>query len=287
MIGYKEILILIVTSGLLISNIVLFTLLGLDELHMDYNGEHMFTTIQWTVLIFFTLLPVMFIGAVIGIFGKRDFEVGMREVKLPVSIYDEWKDDTSRQTLIDNIIEVYPRWTFTITGHEGKIIKKPIYGSAEKGGFGFKLKDGRRFGYEPTSRMITENDLRKALGDEKFERSLLDHAKFTQEEWRSLKKAISHWYSGPEGYLVIGVSIGLLVMFLQGAVLSIFRTQINIAVPFIIVSMLLYMGPFTIIAMSGSSKWFFIRGTIYRIKDIGEELPDWLEIKSEQLKIKK
>lgn len=284
-IGHMEIIIYFTTSSLMVAFVVIFALVGMDELNFAYDGTHAFSALQWFFLIFYSILPSIFLGTIFAVFGKRDCELGIREVKLPISIFEQWKDDTSRQTLTDNIIEIYPRWTFTITGQEGRFIKRPIFGSAEKGGYGFKLKDGRRFGYEPTARMISEKAMKDALGNEKFHKLLKDHAGFTQDEWDSLKKAISHWYSGPDGYPVIGISFGLVVMAMQAAALS--YLSVEFAIPFIIITMLLYFGPFILIHLSGAARWFFIKGTLFRMRDNGETLPDWLEIKNGQLMIKK
>ena len=89
-IGYKEVIVYSITSSLMVGLVVIFVLVGVDELYLNYEGNRIFSSYQWFLIILFNVLPAIFSGTALAIFGTRDCELGIREVKLPVSIFDQW-----------------------------------------------------------------------------------------------------------------------------------------------------------------------------------------------------
>lgn len=285
--GHIHIIPYVFSIGLLFCLIVLLVLNSVDRLYLEHDGEHAFTTLQWTGVTFYLLLVPVSFSLLFFLVAERDLKFKDGRIRLPVSRYHELNDEFKAWTRPGDIIEVYPRWTFTVKERGKGFRDPPVYGAKEKEGFGFRLKDGRRFGYEMTSRMILQEDLEEILGKERFRQLFKDHSELDDKDLRELKRDISHWYTNHESYQVIPVLIGLAVFFIQAAALTLLSDNINYWIPIFMVTSMIYFGPLPFVMGKGMKKWLFIKGTIFRMRDRDEVLPKWMDIKGLEFHLKK
>ncbi len=284
--GHLHTLSYIFSIGLILGFVVIMVLYSVEKMSINYQGDRIFSVLQWFGISFFLFITPILFTLLFFIFSERDLKYEQRRFRLPVSRYAEWKDETSVWIRPDDIVEIYPRWTYMIV-NQGKFTKPPTMGAKKRDGLGFRIRDGRRFGYELTSRIILEEEMGQILGRERFEELLVDHSRLDKSELDLLKEDISHWYSNHESaQLKIGIGI-LAVFFFQAVTMTLMKDNLDIWMPFFIISSIVIFGYAMMIMGKAMKKWFFIKGTIFRMIDSNEKIPEWLEIKGMEFRLKK
>jgi len=266
--------------AIVIGYLIIFIYIDIDGMVVA-SSEPGLTTSEWILLIISSMMPGILISAVMLIFFPRDARFERDDIRLPISWFDEKVRGVRAHVRPDEITDIYKRWTFRTTGTEGRIIKSPIYGSADKGGLGFRLREGRRFGFEFFSRTIEEEDIERSVGRTGFRKLYSDHARFTKEEWSGLRRDLSVWYRRQEVKVTAYLLAAIVFSFLSTIPLMFVDTTI-FTLTFLPV-MSIFWPLFSLVYFTEAYRGFFVKGTIKKMEQAGDPIPGWIEFKREML----
>jgi hypothetical protein len=184
-----------------------------------------------------------------------------------------------------DIVQIYKRWSVTQRNSK-KLFEPPIPLCFDTGGIGFLLKDGRRFGFEFSSKVIGEYEIRKAIGKKRFRELYSDHASFSDGELKGLYDDLRIWYRRFDVNFLFLMGVQLIYMTII-AILLVKTRDPTVFVVIFVPSAAVFFPIWIAFFMKLTIKWFFIKGTFLRMIELNEQIPDWIEFKGTELVLKK
>ncbi|MFO8050933.1 MAG: hypothetical protein R6V01_04460 [Thermoplasmatota archaeon] len=278
--GWTDVMLFDLFAGVYFPIFILNALEGLNELVRENGDPAVFGTSELIMLTGLAFIPTILSVSLIMFFAERDPVFKDGKLFLPISFWEEKMKDEERMIYPQDIRGIYPRWM--AFPEKSKWPKQPEYHAKGIFGYGIRIKDGRRFGYSLFSRAVLKKDLLEFLGEKEFKRIRKDHAVLTDEEWRYLKRRGSHWYTNLDSPLLHFILFNVAVLFITMGIVTMMQDSILMP-PLLIFILAGTFFPSMILFLRGMEDHNFYKGTIFRMKDREEKLPDWLIIRSNQL----
>jgi len=282
-IGSNDILYIGFTFALSISFMALFNLMDLDFFSRTYGNDGYSVYSIIAIIIGFLLLPLYYY-IVVFLFSERDVEIIDNKLYGPTSRWNEYVKGEKREIDKYEIIEIFPKIKLTQKGNNP--FKVPEIVTVKTSQIAFRTKDDNIYGYNILSKCVSEIELVNLMGEKRYRNIFKSNPTLLEYEKQAYHHPMKNWKLIPDVPLIIFAIASLIVLFISFSLSTLLlETDLPMGSPLIIIFLSSYPG--LIWCFKRRPRGVFIKFSLIRMNEIGEDLPNGMEIRGSNIIQKK